>query len=65
MRSTFARCLSGRDAMLWSVVNEAGVELFLSEDLQHERVLGVVRFRNPFLVADPFIVAGEQPAKDA
>ncbi len=57
--------LSFWDAMLWSVVNEAGVKLLLSEDLQHERVLGGVRFRNPFLVTDPFVVPGEQPAKDA
>jgi predicted nucleic acid-binding protein len=47
--------LSFWDAMLWSVVKEAGVELLLSEDLQHERELEGVRFRNPFVMEDPYI----------
>ena len=53
--------LSFWDAMLWSVVKEAGVELLLSEDLQHDRELDGVRFRNPFVVADPFAAADEKP----
>lgn len=46
--------LSFWDAMLWAVAKEAGVTLLLSEDLQHERVLEGVLFRNPFVVDDPF-----------
>lgn len=46
--------LSFWDAMIWSVVKEAGVSVLLSEDLQHGRELGGVRFRNPFLAGDPF-----------
>jgi predicted nucleic acid-binding protein len=36
------------DAMLWSVAKDAGVTLLLSEDFQQGRVLGGVRFNNPF-----------------
>lgn len=46
--------LSFWDAMLWATVKQAGVTLLLSEDLQHDRVLEGVRFRNPFLIDDPF-----------
>jgi predicted nucleic acid-binding protein len=42
------------DAMLWAVVKQTGATLLLSEDLQHDRVLEGVRFRNPFVVEDPF-----------
>jgi predicted nucleic acid-binding protein len=41
--------LSFWDAMLWAVVQQAGVSLLLSEDCQHNRVLEGVRFYNPFL----------------
>jgi predicted nucleic acid-binding protein len=45
------------DAMLWAVAKENGVKILLSEDFQHGRVLGGVRFVNPFLevagVAEP------------
>jgi predicted nucleic acid-binding protein len=40
--------------MQWAVAKQAGASLLLSEDLQHERELEGVRFRNPFLVEDPF-----------
>jgi predicted nucleic acid-binding protein len=36
------------DAMLWSVAKDADVTLLLSEDFQHGRELGGVRFNNPF-----------------
>ena len=42
------------DAMQWAVAKQAGATLLLSEDLQHDRELEGVRFRNPFLVEDPF-----------
>lgn len=37
------------DALLWAVAKENGVKTLYSEDFQHERVLGGVRFVNPFL----------------
>ncbi len=46
--------LSFWDAMLWSVVKDAGVTVLLSEDFQDGRELGGVWFRNPFTTADPF-----------
>jgi predicted nucleic acid-binding protein len=48
--------LSFWDAMQWAVAKQAGARLFLSEDMQHERELEGVRFRNPFVVEDPFAV---------
>ena len=49
--------LSFWDAMLWAVVNEAGVNVLFSEDLQHGHQLGTVRFWNPFLDEDPFLAS--------
>ena len=46
--------LSFWDAMQWAVAKQSGATLLLSEDLQHDRELEGVRFRNPFLVDDPF-----------
>lgn len=46
--------LSFWDAMQWAVAKQAGADLFLSEDLQHDRDLEGVRFRDPFRVEDPF-----------
>ncbi len=46
--------LSFWDALLWSVLKEAGVTVLLSEDFQDGRELGGVWFRNPFTDADPF-----------
>ena len=46
--------LSFWDAMQWAVAKQAGATLLLSEDLQHGRDLEGVRFRNPFIVEDPF-----------
>ena len=45
--------LSFWDALLWAVAREAGVTLLLSEDFQHDRVLGGVRFCNPFKLNRP------------
>jgi predicted nucleic acid-binding protein len=39
------------------VVRQAGATLLMTEDLQHDRVLEGVRFRNPFQVEDPFAPA--------
>lgn len=47
--------LSFWDAMLWATAREAGCRLLLSEDFQHGRVLGGVRFHNPFLEAGPLL----------
>lgn len=41
--------LSFWDAMLWATAKQAGVTLLLSEDFQHDRELGGVRFQNPLL----------------
>jgi predicted nucleic acid-binding protein len=54
MRAVEHHRLSFWDAMQWAVVKQSGATLLLSEDLQHDRVLEGVRFRNPFLGGDPF-----------
>jgi predicted nucleic acid-binding protein len=54
MRAVQQHNLSFWDAMQWAVAKQAGATLLLSEDLQHDRELEGVRFRNPFLVDDPF-----------
>ncbi len=41
------------DAMLWATAREAGCGLLLTEDFQHGRVLGGVRFHNPFVEEVP------------
>ena len=43
------------DAMLWATAREAGCGLLLTEDFQHGRVLGGVRFHNPFLEEGPLL----------
>lgn len=45
--------LSFWDAMLWATAREAGCTLLLSENFQHGRVLGGVRFHNPFVEEVP------------
>jgi len=50
--------LSFWDAMLWSVVKDAGATVLLSEDLQDGRELGGVTFRDPFTDGDPFRSSG-------
>ena len=47
--------LSFWDAMLWATAREAGCGVLLTEDFQHGRVLGGVRFHNPFLEAGPLL----------
>lgn len=54
MRAVQQHSLSFWDAMQWAVAKQAGATLLLSEDLQHDRELEGVRFRNPFLVDDLF-----------
>lgn len=54
VRAVAQHNLSFWDAMQWAVAKQAGATLLLSEDLQHERELEGVRFRNPFIVEDPF-----------
>jgi predicted nucleic acid-binding protein len=44
------------DAMLWSTAREAGATVLLTEDFQHGRELGGVRFHNPFRDGEPFRV---------
>jgi predicted nucleic acid-binding protein len=46
--------LSFWDAMQWAVAKQAGATMLLSEDLQHGGELEGIRFRNPFIVEDPF-----------
>jgi predicted nucleic acid-binding protein len=58
VRAVAQHNLSFWDAMQWAVAKQAGATLLLSEDLQHERELEGVRFRNPFIVQDPFSKAG-------
>ena len=48
--------LSFWDAMLWATAREAGCGLLLTEDFQHGRVLGAVRFHNPFLEDGPILL---------
>jgi len=54
MRAVEQHGLAFWDAMQWAVAKQAGATLLLSEDLQHDRELDGVRFRNPFLTDDPF-----------
>ncbi len=54
MRAVEQHNLSFWDAMQWAVAKQAGATLLLSEDLQHDRELEGVRFRNPFVAEDPF-----------
>lgn len=54
MRAVEQHNLSFWDATQWAVSKQAGATLLLSEDLQHDRELEGVRFRNPFVVEDPF-----------
>ncbi len=54
VRAVEHHTLSFWDAMQWAVAKQAGATLLLSEDLQHDRELEGVRFRNPFLVDNPF-----------
>jgi predicted nucleic acid-binding protein len=39
------------DAMIWAVARANGVDVVLSEDFDHDRVLEGVRFLNPFVEA--------------
>lgn len=50
VRAVEHHSLSFWDAMQWAVAKQAGATLLLSEDLQHDRELDGVRFRNPFFI---------------
>jgi predicted nucleic acid-binding protein len=54
MRVVEQHNLSFWDAMQWAVAKQSGATLLMSEDMQHDRELEGVRFRNPFLAGDPF-----------
>src|SRR6202023_795555 len=54
MRAVERHGLAFWDALQWAVAKQSGATLLLSEDLQHDRELDGVRFRNPFLADDPF-----------
>jgi predicted nucleic acid-binding protein len=53
LRHAFRGCaayrLSWFDAHLWSYAEHYGLQVILSEDLQHDRLYGTVRVVNPFL----------------
>ena len=49
MAAVMEHSLSLWEASLWSVAKDAEVTLLLSEDFQHGRELGGVKFLNPFL----------------
>lgn len=63
VRAVEQHSLSFWDAMQWAVAKQAGASLLLSEDLQHDRELEGVRFRNPFIVEDPFSALSAPPGK--
>ena len=41
--------LSWFDAHIWAYAEHYGIDEILSEDLEHGRMYGTVRIRNPFL----------------
>ncbi len=57
VRAVQQHSLSFWDAMQWAVAKQAGATLLMSEDMQHDRDLEGVRFRNPFKLEDPFAAA--------
>jgi predicted nucleic acid-binding protein len=54
LEAVLRHSLSFWDALLLSVVREAGVTVLLSEDMQDGRLLDGVTFRDPFSGEDPF-----------
>jgi predicted nucleic acid-binding protein len=50
-----AHSLSYWDALLWATAGENGVSNILTEDQQHSRIVGGIRYLNPF--ADDFDLA--------
>lgn len=59
MRAVEQHSLSFWDALQWAVAKQAGATLLLSEDLQHDRELEGVRFRNPFVAEPPIRINGD------
>jgi predicted nucleic acid-binding protein len=49
LRGAAAYELSWFDAHLWAYAEHYGLEEILSEDFEHDRLLGSVRIRNPFV----------------
>ena len=55
MRGAMEHQLSYYDALIWAVARHDGLNAILSEDGQHNRIVGGVRYLNPF--ADDFDMA--------
>lgn len=51
------------DAMLWATAREAGCRILLSEDFQDGRVVGGLRFVDPFRAANRALVEAALPAE--
>ncbi len=54
--------LSFWDAMIWATAEQAGCRLLISEDLQDGRVLGGVRFVDPFKEVNRTLIDTALPA---
>ena len=52
------------DAMLWATAHEAGCRILLSEDFQDGRVVGGLRFVDPFRAANRALLDAALPAAD-
>ena len=52
------------DAMLWATAREAGCRILLSEDFQDGRVVGGLRFVDPFRAANRALLDAALPAAD-
>jgi predicted nucleic acid-binding protein len=57
--------LSFWDAMIWATAEQAGCRLLISEDLQDGRVLGGVRFVDPFKEVNRTLIDTALPALPA
>ena len=52
------------DAMLWATAHEAGCRILLSEDFQDGRVVGGLRFVDPFRAANRALLDAALPATE-
>ena len=64
MRGVLDHGFSFWDAMLCATAQEAGVNLLISEDFQHDRVLEGLRFCNPFVLEGPIQELFTPPADE-
>lgn len=53
MSASRKHMISFWDAMIWAVTCEAGANLLVTEDFQHDQVLDQVRFCNPYKLDNP------------